>query len=159
MDSYISFMKITNLFTGERVRCEITKVNRTEILSCKKNYSFDWENELRYFEVYKLSTEENQEIIQALFSVEAREGFIWMSKIERSNFKGTKAYEGILEAIVGFACNKSFELGFDGFVSFEAKSRLIPYYEEKLGALQVGNSQRMVINFDSAKKLINLFHD
>ena len=152
-------MKITNLFTGERVKCEITRANRKEILSCRQNYSFAWENEFNYYEVYKLSTEENLEIIQALFSMQAREGFIWMSEIERSNFKGVKVYEGILEAIVGFEGNKSFELGFEGFVSFEAKSRLIPYYEEKLGALQVGRSQRMVIDFQSAKKLVNLLHD
>jgi hypothetical protein len=50
----------------------------------------------------------------------------------------------------------SFELGFEGYVGFVAKTRLIRHYQESLGAeLVFGN--RMRIGGESAKKLVNLY--
>ncbi|HYV93488.1 MAG TPA: hypothetical protein VE978_17070 [Chitinophagales bacterium] len=152
-------MKITNLFTGEKVTCEITKASRKEILFCRENYSFNWLEELKTYDVFKLTTEENPKIIQALFSYSISEDFIWLSKIERANFRSLKVYAAIVETIVGFTCRKSFELGFEGYVSFEAKTKLIPYYRTILGAIQLGHSQRMYVSTEPAKSLVNLIYE
>ena len=109
--------------------------------------------------VFKLFTEENPNIIQALFSFEIRDDFIWLSKIERANFRSVKIYASIVETIVAFACHKSFELGFEGYVSFDAKTKLIPYYVSILGAIKVGQSQRMYVNTASAQSLVNLVYE
>ena len=64
-----------------------------------------------------------------------------------------KVYLGIPGNLVAFACKVSFHRGFDGYVSFVAKSQLIKHYVNTLGAINVGG-QLMVINTQSALKLI-----
>lgn len=58
--------------------------------------------------------------------------------------------------MVAFACKLSFQRGGEGYVSFVAKTKLINHYIETLGAVCFGN-QLMVINTDSALKLINKY--
>lgn len=51
----------------------------------------------------------------------------------------------------------SYEFGFEGCVSFEAKSELIDHYQEKFGAQQIGRSQVMIIDEKAAAKLIGKY--
>jgi len=44
----------------------------------------------------------------------------------------------------------------EGYISFEAKNRLIPYYQ-RLGAKRIGSSSRMYIDDVAAQKLIDLY--
>jgi hypothetical protein len=53
--------------------------------------------------------------------------------------------------LVAYACKLSFQLGFEGFVSFTAKTKLIKHYEESLGAYHFGG-HKMIIPTHSAKK-------
>ena len=46
--------------------------------------------------------------------------------------------------------------GFEGYVSFTAKTQLIEHYEKTLGAISAGG-QLMVINTDAALKLIDKY--
>lgn len=43
------------------------------------------------------------------------------------------------------ACKEAIDNGID-FIYFDAKTNLIGYYREKLGAVQIGNSQRLFID-------------
>ncbi|WP_229725165.1 hypothetical protein [Hymenobacter baengnokdamensis] len=63
-----------------------------------------------------------------------------MHLVESANFnKGSnKVYLGVLANLVAFACRWSFELGYDGFVSFDSKSALKTHYKEALGAQELG---------------------
>jgi len=43
--------------------------------------------------------------------------------------RGTeKLYEGVAGNLVAYACKVSFQYGFDGYVSFTAKTKLIDHY-------------------------------
>jgi hypothetical protein len=59
--------------------------------------------------------------------------------------------------LVAFACKTSFELGFDGFVGFVAKTRLIQHYIDTLKAEPVFKN-RMRISKESAEKLVNSYY-
>ena len=128
-------MKITNLISGERVKCSVEKATRKDVLSCAKNFKFDWLQELKY-ELFKLVTEENPGIVQALISIEIAETHLVLSKIERAGFgtAGIKIYEPVAKLLVAFACKFSFDLGFDGYVTFISKTKLIDFYHRELGA-------------------------
>ena len=55
------------------------------------------------------------------------------------NLGKNKMYEGVAGNLVAFACKVSFQRGFDGFLSFTAKTQLIKHYEKTLGAYHFGN--------------------
>jgi hypothetical protein len=83
-----------------------------------------------------------------------------MNLIESNQFnKGTgKLYLGVPGNLIAFACKLSFEKGYDGFISFESKTKLILHYQKTLGAT-VLYKNIMVINNASAKILINKYFD
>jgi len=83
-------MKITNLTTGNNVRCNISEATKEDIESCREDFSFDWIEEFRYYKVHKLCTEETQNTIQALISTKVDIDFLYVSKIERANFRKAK---------------------------------------------------------------------
>ncbi len=152
-------MKIINVFTGERVKCSIKKANRADIIGDKPNFEFNWKEEFNRYKVFKLTTEENPKIIQAFLSFQDDDGFVYVSKIERANFRKFKVYEGILEVSFAFCCKNSFDLGHNGFISFFAKSELTHFYRNRFNAQQIGSSQRMFINTIEAKKLVDLYYE
>ena len=84
-----------------------------------------------------------------------------MDLIESAKFnKGrNKLYKGVAGNLVAFACKTSFEKGYNGVVSFIAKSQLIDHYTKTLGAtLFTGN--RMFIDTGEAHILTtNYFKD
>lgn len=52
---------------------------------------------------------------------------------------------------------QSYKAGYNGYVGFIAKTRLISHYEKTLGA-KVVYGQRMEINEEAAKKLIERYY-
>ncbi len=66
---------------------------------------------------------------------------IYMDLIESAPFNlgRNKIYEGVAGNLVAFACKVSFQRGFDGFLSFTAKTKLIEHYEKTLGTYHFGN--------------------
>lgn len=108
--------------------------------------------------VYKLTIEGNRNIVQGLISLEDRNDHLFLHLIESApfNFGKPKLYEGVPGNLVAFACKESKDKGYEGFVSFFAKTKLIEHYEKILGAVHVGG-HRMVIYTVAAEKLINQY--
>jgi hypothetical protein len=77
-----------------------------------------------------------------------------MDLIESAKFnKGkNKLYKGVAGNLIAFACKTSFEKGYDGVVSFIAKTQLIEHYSQTLGAKLYGKN-RMYIDTKEAKIL------
>lgn len=69
------------------------------------------------------------------------------------NIGNNKLYEGVAGNLVAYACRLSFQYGFDGFVAFTTKTKLIKHYEKTLGAYHLGG-QKMIIPTDSSKALV-----
>ena len=65
-------------------------------------------------------------------------------------------YEGVAGNLVAFAYKISFQKGYEGFVAFTAKTKLIKHYEETLGAYHFMN-QRMIIDSEAAKFLVKKY--
>jgi len=81
-----------------------------------------------------------------------------MHLIESAPFNKGKAkiYLGIPGNLVAYACRLSFQKGFDGFVSFHAKTKLIEHYIKDLGAYHFGG-HLMIIDTLPAKMLIEKY--
>ena len=69
---------IENVITGESFETEFIKVTAKEIK--KKEWLFDWHKEIKdkTYEVYKMTTVENKNIIQGLISIERKEDYIFV---------------------------------------------------------------------------------
>lgn len=109
-------------------------------------------------EVYKLTISNNPNIIQGLVSLQVKSDHIFMNLIESAPFNigKNKTYLGVPGNLVAFVCRVSFQRGFDGFVSFVAKTQLIEHYKTYLGAINFGG-QLMIINNTATLNLIGKY--
>ena len=150
---------IENAISGEVFDTTISLI--TDLRQVKKSeWTFNWHTEIKDKTklVYKLTTISNPGIIHGLISLNDKGDHIFMDLIESARFnKGKKKlYKGVAGNLVAFACKSSFENGYEGIVSFIAKTQLINHYKKTLGAkLFIGN--RMFIDTKEAYILTNQY--
>ncbi|AFU69534.1 hypothetical protein P700755_002816 [Psychroflexus torquis ATCC 700755] len=153
---------ILNTISGDSFQTEISTLKKSDLKNIlKKNgWNFDWKTEFNDLkkEIYKLTIVNNPDIIQGLLSVTIESDHIYMDLLESAPFNigKEKLYEGVAGNLVAYACKTSFQKGYEGFVVFTAKSRLIKHYEETLGAYHFKN-QRMIIDTELAKFLMTKY--
>ena len=153
---------IENSLTGEVFDTEIRKVHIEQSKLIKKpDWGFDWKKELKnpYNEVFKLTTINNPTIIQGLICFNDKQDHLFMPLNESAKFnKGKhKLYKGVAGNLVAYACKTSFEKGYDGVVSFVAKSKLIEHYQKTLGAKIFGGGNRMFIDTRESLLLVKQY--
>lgn len=153
---------IQNTVSGDSFQTEVsllTKANLKQVTK-KNGWSFNWKTEFdnNAKEVYKLTIINNQNIIQGLLSLTIETDHVFMNLVESApfNIARNKLYEGVAGNLVAYACKVSFQKGFDGFVAFDAKTKLIQHYEKTLGAYRFGG-QRMIIPTEPALILIDKY--
>jgi hypothetical protein len=140
---------IENAISGEVFQTEITLLSLIDEKQInKKDWGFDWHSELvdNSKRIYKINTVENPNIIQGLVCLTDKGDHIFMDLIEAAKFnKGhKKLYLGVAGNLVAFVCKYSFELGYDGIVSFIAKTQLIEHYQISLGAKLFGRNRMFI---------------
>lgn len=150
---------VLNRISGDSFQTEVSTLKKSDLktVSKKNGWNFDWKSEFDDLtkEVYKLSIVNNADVIQGLLSISIEADHVFMNLLESAPFNlgRNKLYEGVPGNLVAFACQTSFQKGFDGFVAFTAKSKLIGHYEKTLGAFHFKN-QRMIIETEAAKRLV-----
>ncbi len=153
---------IENVTTGDCFQTNVSIVDKLDLKSVtKKNgWLFDWKSEYKQTDrdVYKLTIIGNSNVIQGMISITEKEDHVYIHLIESAPFNlgKNKVYLGIPGNLIAFVCRISFHRGFDGYVSFTAKTQLIEHYENTLGAINIGGSL-MVIKTDAAVSLINKY--
>ena len=153
---------ILNTISGDSFPTEISILTKNDlkIITRKKGWNFNWKAEFKNekTEQYKLTIVNNPSIIQGLLSITIENDHIFMDLLESAPFNigQNKLYEGVAGNLVAYACKVSFQKGFDGFVAFTAKTRLIKHYEKTLGAFHFKN-QRMIIDSRAARRLVEKY--
>ena len=153
---------ILNTITGDSFQTEVIRLNKNDLkyLSSTKAWNFNWKTEFDDLkkEVYKLTIVNNNHIIQGLLSITIEQDHVFMNLLESAPFNigKQKIYEGVAGNLVAYACKISFQRGFDGYVAFTAKTRLIEHYEKSLGAVHFKN-QRMIIETQAARILVEKY--
>ncbi len=126
----------------------------------KADWVFNWLGEIKQSdrEVYKLVTLKNKNVIHGLTSLSDNNDHIFMHLIENSKInKGAgKLYKGVAANLVAFGCKLAFEKGYDGVISFVAKSKLVEHYKITLGAKQFSGN-RMFIDTKEATELVKRY--
>ena len=153
---------ILNRISGDSFATEVSLLKKKELkgVTKAKGWSFNWKTELAQNdrEVYKLNIISNPDIIQGLTSLTIKSDHVYMNLLENApfNIEKNKLYEGVPGNLVAFACKLSFQRGGGGFVSFQAKTKLISHYVKTLGAYHVGG-HLMVIDAIAAQNLIDKY--
>ena len=153
---------IQNTISGDSFGTEVLRLTKLDLKQVtKKNlWNFNWTAELENNtkEVFKLTISNNPNVIQGLLSLTLESDHVYMHLLENAPFNigQNKLYEGVAGNLVAHACKVSFQQGFDGFVGFTAKTKLIRHYQKTLGAYTLGG-HRMVIPTQSAKILIDKY--
>ena len=153
---------IENVNSKDSFPTEIALLSLDELKNfTKKNgWNFNWRNEFKNpkSEIFKLTISNNPKIIQGLVSIEIKSDHVFMNLIESAPFNTgkNKTYVGVPGNLVAFVCKVSFQRGFDGFVSFIAKTQLIEHYKTSLGAINFGG-QLMILNNVAALNLIGKY--
>ena len=154
---------ILNRISGDSFRTETILLNKSDLKKITKlhGWLFNWKHEFNQIdrEVYKLTITDNPDIIQGLISLSIKPDHVYMNLLESSPFNRgkNKLYEGVSGNLVAFACKLSFQRGGEGFVSFEAKTKLIDHYIKSLGAYHF-KEQLMIIDTIAAKQLVNKYY-
>ncbi|OQX73032.1 MAG: hypothetical protein B6D64_14440 [Bacteroidetes bacterium 4484_276] len=152
---------IISVVSGDVFATEVVPVKIESIQEIKKHdWKFDWKKEIKQADrqVYKLVIKNNKKIIQGLISISDQNDHIYMHLIENSSFNKSKnkQYEGVPGNLVAFACKVSLEKGYDGYLSFDAKTALIKHYEKTLFATHL-HGTKMYIDTRAALRLINQY--
>lgn len=152
---------VENAISGDSFRTEVLEITPKDIKALKKTeWLFDWKAEAKDKgkSVYKLVINENPNVIQGLISLQDRGDHMFMHVIESNKFNrgARKVYLGVPGNLVAFACKLSFEKGYDGYVSFESKTKLIEHYRETLGAHLLFDNI-MAIDTIAAMRLFNQY--
>ncbi|MBI5857222.1 MAG: hypothetical protein HZB42_06195 [Sphingobacteriales bacterium] len=153
---------IQNTISGDSFNTLVSQLTIADLkqVTRKSGWSFNWKAELanNANEVYKLTIVNNVSIVQGLLSLSVENDHVFMNLVESAPFNigRNKLYEGVAGNLVAFACKISFQKGFDGFVAFDAKTKLIPHYEKTLGAYHF-RGQRMIIPTKAAQILIDKY--
>ena len=160
--------KITNSIesstTGEGFVTKVELVLADEIkhVHKKDGWLFNWKTEFKESErqLYKLTLIDSP-VIQGLISLQPvpDQEFVEMHLLESAphNYGAHKEFLGVAGNLVAFACKSSIDLGYEGFVAFTAKTRLVDHYVETLGAQLIYGQERMAIFPDSARKLVTSY--
>lgn len=130
---------IENSITGDTFKTLVVELAPTDKKKLTKaNWLFDWKAEAEMHDriTDKLVIVGNETTIQGLVSLQDRNDHIFMPLIESAKFNrgAKKMFMGVPGNLVAFACKYSFNMGYEGFVSFESNTKLVEHYCNSLGA-------------------------
>ncbi|WP_288867929.1 minor capsid protein [uncultured Parvimonas sp.] len=125
-----------------------------------ENWNFDWQKEINFGKVFKL-TLENDEEIQGLLSLidDTDSNAIYVRLVESAphNLGINRKYDGVGGHLFAEACKQAIEKGFDA-IYFDAKTNLIKHYENTLGAKLIGVNNRMILEGEKFYELFEKYY-
>jgi len=139
---------LRNTKTGKEKKGVISKVSKKYLPLKKDGWQFNWRQlyKIEGAEIYKLSTEENPKIIEGMLMITIfNEEMVFMNNVEVAphNYGNKGIYKEVAGCLIAFSCIESFERGkggYNGFLSFDSKTKLIELYQYKYGAkIAMGN--------------------
>lgn len=150
--------------TGLSSEAEIQIVKKKLLPLKKDGWNFNW-RELHKTEgsqFYKIACIKTPKIIEGMLMLTLfNNEMLFMNNIELApqNIGHNRKYENISGCLLAYACRMSFEIGrghYNGYLSFESKTKLIELYENKYGAtLAMGN--KMYFSPEAGKILMKRY--
>lgn len=153
---------IVNTISGDSFPTDVHPISKADLkrITKKNGWLFNWSEEFKLSDrqVFKLTIRNNPEIVQGLLCISDFKDHFYLHLIESAPFNlgKNKLYEGVPGNLFAFTCKLSWDKGYQGFVSFTSKTKLVEHYERMLGATHIGGN-KMIIFPKEALQLIKKY--
>ncbi|WAC15272.1 hypothetical protein [Dyadobacter pollutisoli] len=143
--------------SGQKYDAIAARATEKELKQSADLFDFDFLGLCKDYIVYKLFIDYKPDVIQGLVGFRPTPGILECANMETSHFnkRGKPLYNGAGKALVALCCKISLDHSMDGYIYFDAKNKLIPYYE-RMGAKSMFGI-RMAIESASAEKLVECY--
>ncbi len=140
--------------TGKKHNAIAKIATLKEIKQHKEFFTFNFELNFKNGIVYKIIKEGDEDMIQGLVSLKPDIGILDCGNMEKNKINKSPLliHSGLGKCMIALCCKISIDMGFDGYITFESKNRLMPYYS-RYGAKRT-SGLRMFIDNVGAKKLV-----
>lgn len=131
---------IDNTISGDSFPTDVHPTTKADLknITNVNGWLFNWASEFKLTDrkVFKLTIRNNPEIVQGLLSISDYNDHYYLHLIESAPFNlgKHKLYEGVPGNLFAFTCKISWDKGYEGFISFTSKTKLVNHYETTLGA-------------------------
>lgn len=158
------YIKLIETKTRKSYAGQILEIFPKEMPSKKDGWQFTWRKlaKIEGAAFFKLTLKNSPKQIEGLLMLTLlNDEMLYMNNVELAphNYGSKGKYENVAGALIAFACKKSFELGkghYVGFLSFNSKTQLIPFYQKKYSATWA-MGQKMFIDDKNGKKLMKMY--
>ena len=147
---------IEEVETGRQIPFRILPVAPEDLRSLSDRWKFNWRDEVRNSEVFKLVSVEDTASILGLMSIERKQGYIEVKLLENSpqNVGRGKQFKGIAGSLLASAARLSFQLENDGILMLISKSKLVDHYSKSYGFRLYQKDRKMILDTRASIKLI-----
>ncbi len=150
--------------TGKHLSGLILPAKLSEMPAKGKGWQFSWRQigKTEGANLLKLMLDLNPLEIQGLMMTTlVNREMLFMNNIEVAphNYGKQGTYEGVAGALIAYGCKLSFELAtgaYQGYLAFDSKTALIPYYQTKYGATHA-LGQKMYFDPDTGRQLMKAY--
>jgi len=144
--------KILEAKSKKKIDALIEKAILKDMPIKKDGWQFTWRTlyKTEGAEFYKLTLVDSSSNIEGVIMLSVMyDEMVYMNNIEIApkNLGSNGKYDNVAGCLIAYGCLKSFELGknsYKGYLTFESKTKLIPLYQKKYGAI-LAMGQRMFI--------------
>lgn len=154
---------IVNTISKDSFATEVQLITQKDLktVNTKTGWQFNWnrESKLPNRKVFKLTIKDNPNVLQGLVSISDQNDHIYLHLIESAPFNlgKKKIYEGVPGNLFAFACKTSWDKGYEGFVSFTSKTKLVEHYQTSLGATHIGGNKMVIFPREALKLILKYF--
>ncbi|MEZ4772028.1 MAG: hypothetical protein R3D00_02520 [Bacteroidia bacterium] len=157
-------VKLLEVEAGVIRLATIGRADKQDMPVKKNGWNFNWQELLKTegASVFKITLDETPEKIEGLVMLSVYfEEMVFMNNLELAphNIGASKKYEYVAGILIAFGCRYGLENGkgnYQGYLTFESKTELIPLYEKKYGAT-AAMGQKMFIDPVQGGKLISQY--
>jgi hypothetical protein len=151
--------RIKDVETHDLIATEVGPVEPDDLRDLAPDWKFDWRSAVAGIEVFKLIDPTAADAILGLLAIRRHDNYVEVTLLESlpGSVGRTKKFVGIPGSLFAFAAQLSFAIGGEGFIAIEAKTNLIEHFRSLYGFERVGQSQRMILDTESAANLISQF--
>lgn len=131
------------------------------------NWEFDWVSQGRRSDQIVALYADGDDRVQGLIAlrdtpekvavtIDLAESAPWNSK-HNASVPG-KEYAGVGGRLFAIAVKESYSKGYNGFVTFTAKTGLVDHYRNEFGASQIGHTTEMYLDEAAARRLYDRYY-
>jgi hypothetical protein len=157
-------IKLFEVETGQEVEATISKLRPSEAPLKKDGWNFNWRGLHRTdgSSFFKITLNDSPDQIEGLLMLSVYFGeMVYMNNLELAprNIGKGKKYDWVAGCLIAYGCRFSLEEGkgnYQGYLTFESKTELIPLYAQKYGAIRT-MGQKMFIDIDQGERLMDQY--